>query len=347
MPTLPGTSSWAYTRMAENADARMKPITTLSTPVQARPTYGSARVNGSTPRIEHQMTSFRPNRSPTGPPMIVPAATAPRKANRWSCALCTLDAEPVDQVERVVARDAGQVDVLGEDQHDEHAEGEPHLGRRQRRVRLRGGRAGRGRAARGAAGTTRPRARAPRWRAAPRRENQATLPWPARQHDERGHAAGRSPSRCSRPPGTATARSRAGRPTPSAPRASDSGWNTAEPRPDEPGRHEQAADRCASPTSSSRPTKREPHARHQRVRLGMMVGIQPDDRLQQRRGELEREGDQADLAEVQMEARLEHGIHGRQQRLHHVVEQVAEADGEQDGKRGRHARKSSAGWVDG
>ena len=103
MPTLPGTSSWAYTRIAENAEARIRPITTLSTPVQNRFTWGSARVNGSTPRMEHQITSLRPKRSPTGPPMIVPAATAPRNTNRWSCALCTADAEVVDQVERVVA----------------------------------------------------------------------------------------------------------------------------------------------------------------------------------------------------------------------------------------------------
>ena len=35
------------------------------------------------------MTYFRPIRSPTGPPMNVPAATAPRNTNRWTCALCT------------------------------------------------------------------------------------------------------------------------------------------------------------------------------------------------------------------------------------------------------------------
>ena len=65
-----------------------------------------------------------------------------------------------------------------------------------------------------------------------------------------------------------------------------------------------------------------------------MVGVEPDQRLQQRGGELEREGDQADLGEIQRERGLEHRIHRRQQRLHHVVEQVAEADGEQDRKSG-------------
>ena len=38
-------------------------------------------------------------------------------------------AEVVDQIERVVARDAREVDVLGKDQHDQHGEREPHLAR--------------------------------------------------------------------------------------------------------------------------------------------------------------------------------------------------------------------------
>ena len=38
------------------------------------------------PKIEHQITYFRPIRSPTGPPMKVPAATALRNTNRWICA---------------------------------------------------------------------------------------------------------------------------------------------------------------------------------------------------------------------------------------------------------------------
>ena len=89
IPTLPGTSSCAYTRIAENADARIRPITTLSTPVHSRFAYGSASVNGSTPRMDAQMTYLRPILSPTGPPMMVPAATAPRNAKRKSCARCT------------------------------------------------------------------------------------------------------------------------------------------------------------------------------------------------------------------------------------------------------------------
>jgi hypothetical protein len=46
-------------------------------------------VNGSTPKIEPQMTYFRPNRSPIGPPSTVPAATATRKMNRSICEVRT------------------------------------------------------------------------------------------------------------------------------------------------------------------------------------------------------------------------------------------------------------------
>src|SRR6185437_13156606 len=89
IPTFPGTSSCAYTRIAEKADARITPMTTLSTAVQKRFAYGSTSVNGSTPRMEHQITYLRPTLSPTGPPMMVPAATAPSRMKRWICDDCT------------------------------------------------------------------------------------------------------------------------------------------------------------------------------------------------------------------------------------------------------------------
>src|SRR6267142_779704 len=65
VPTLLGTSSCAKTRIVENADARINPITTLKIPVQNKFAYGSINVNGSTPRIEYQITTLRPIRSPT------------------------------------------------------------------------------------------------------------------------------------------------------------------------------------------------------------------------------------------------------------------------------------------
>ncbi len=39
-----------------------------------------------------------------------------------------------------------------------------------------------------------------------------------------------------------------------------------------------------------------------------------------------------DLAEIQMERRLENGINRRDQRLHHVVQEVAEGGREQNGE---------------
>ncbi len=75
--------------MAENAEAKMKPMTKVSATVSGRPAWGSQSVNGATPRIEAQMTRFRPMRSPTGPPIIVPSATAARKMNRRNCEVFT------------------------------------------------------------------------------------------------------------------------------------------------------------------------------------------------------------------------------------------------------------------
>src|SRR5882672_2296905 len=82
VPTFVGTSSCAKTKIVENADARINPITTLKIPVQNKFAYGSISVNGKTPRIEYQITTLRPMRSPTGPPKNVPAATAPKNANK-------------------------------------------------------------------------------------------------------------------------------------------------------------------------------------------------------------------------------------------------------------------------
>ena len=72
--------------------------------------------------------------------------------------------------------------------------------------------------------------------------------------------------------------------------------------------------------------QREHHAAGQRQRRRAPVRIKPDERLQHRRGDLIDQRDEADLTEVEVEIRLQIRIDRRQQRLHHVVEQVAEAD---------------------
>ncbi len=78
------------------------------------------------------------------------------------------------------------------------------------------------------------------------------------------------------------------------------------------------------------PGQRRSHRHRQRPGEGMAVGDHADHRLQQRGGDLEAEGQKSDLPEIQREFGLQHGIECRQQRLHHVVQQVAEADRGED-----------------
>ena len=108
-------------------------MTIVSASVQNRSTCGSSSVNGATPRIETQITGLRPMRSPTGPPTSVPTADANRKRNRCICALCTERPNLLDQVERVEAADARDVEVLREDQHQQHGDRASTLRARQRR----------------------------------------------------------------------------------------------------------------------------------------------------------------------------------------------------------------------
>ena len=56
--------------------------------------------------------------------------------------------------------------------------------------------------------------------------------------------------------------------------------------------------------------------------FGMAVGVVADPGLQQRRGQLEGQGDQADLGERQAIVGLEHRVDRRQHRLNQVVDQV-------------------------
>ncbi len=100
--------------------------------------------------------------------------------------------------------------------------------------------------------------------------------------------------------------------------------------------------------------ERERHADRQRIRLRPPVCVEADDRLQQRGGELVGQRDQTDLAEIEVEAALEDRIDRRQQRLHHVVQQVAEAQRRQDAEcrargegtgAGGHERRSGGGRL--
>ena len=71
----------------------------------------------------------------------------------------------------------------------------------------------------------------------------------------------------------------------------------------------------------------------------MAVGIAADERLQDRGGHLEDERDETDLGERKTEFGFEQRIDRRNHRLHHVVEQMGDADEQQD------RRRSFAGAV--
>src|SRR5258708_17174244 len=85
-----------------------------------------------------------------------------------------------------------------------------------------------------------------------------------------------------------------------------------------------------SQRQQQQPNERESSAGGERMRLGAAVGVETDKRLEERRRRLAGERDQADLAEVEMERAFQQRIDRRDQRLHHVVEEMAEADGGQN-----------------
>ena len=76
--------------------------------------------------------------------------------------------------------------------------------------------------------------------------------------------------------------------------------------------------------------QRERHRRGQGVGHRAPVGEEADQRLQQRGGDLESEGDQSGLEKRQRELLAKHRIQRRGERLHHVVEHVRAAGGEQN-----------------
>jgi hypothetical protein len=85
----------------------------------------------------------------------------------------------------------------------------------------------------------------------------------------------------------------------------DSGWNTDEPVP--PGGRHQHGGEVGRHRQQQQAAQRGAHAEGQRMRLGVPVGVQAHQRLQQRGRELVGQRDQPDLREAQAELALEHG----------------------------------------
>ncbi len=81
--------------------------------------------------------------------------------------------------------------------------------------------------------------------------------------------------------------------------------------------------------------ERDRHADRQRIRLRIFVRIKPDQRLQQRAGELEGERNQANLAEAEPERGLKDGVDGWQQRLNGIVQEMRTAEHYQECKKSR------------
>ena len=101
---------------------------------------------------------------------------------------------------------------------------------------------------------------------------------------------------------------------------------------------------AAGEREQQQPEQGEAHAGGEAEGDRPLVGDMADHRLKHAGGELVDEGDGTDLAEAQPEARLEDRVDRRQQRLHHVVQQMAEADGAEDERRGaRHRLRRAVG----
>ena len=98
-------------------------------------------------------------------------------------------------------------------------------------------------------------------------------------------------------------------------------------------RAEQQRGIAARMRKHDQPQQGAAHAGHQRKRLRPPVRVHADHRLQQRSRQLKGQRDQSDLREVEAVGVLDERIDGRQQRLHHVVEQMREAERHHDRER--------------
>ena len=76
----------------------------------------------------------------------------------------------------------------------------------------------------------------------------------------------------------------------------------------------------------------------------MAIGVEADDRLQQRACQLQHERDEAHLREIELEVLLEDRIDRGDQRLHHVVEKMAEAECRENFEGCIHQPVQSHGW---
>jgi len=86
------------------------------------------RVKGATPRMENQMTYFRPTRSPMA---ADEGACGDREKKEEEVHLSVLVGyvELVDQVEHIIAAHGSHIKVFGEDENEQDRQGDRDAGR--------------------------------------------------------------------------------------------------------------------------------------------------------------------------------------------------------------------------
>src|SRR5713101_3500939 len=96
------------------------------------------------------------------------------------------------------------------------------------------------------------------------------------------------------------------------------------------GRGSENGSVAESQCQSQQSGQADAHAHRQGIRLRAVVGIETDKRLEDGGGQLQREGDQAHLAEIKMKRVLEERIDSGDQRLQRVIQEVAKANREKN-----------------
>ena len=222
------------------------------------------------------------------------------------------DVKSIDEVERVEGAETREVDVLREHEHEQHRDRGGHLAAREvmeRRV------VAAVRAAAGAHVVAVPDADLPehdhRRQRGDRKPGQAALP--VLEHDE---SRQQRPERRPRVAADLEERLREA--------VLSSGCQPGDARrlrmedrradADQRGGREHCRE-MVGPRQEQQPRQRESHADGQRLRLRLAIREIADHRLEERRGELVGERDQADVPEVEGERGLEDRIDRRQQRL--------------------------------
>ena len=159
-------------------------------------------------------------------------------------------------------------------------------------------------------------------------ENQAMLPWPRGTTMNAASSGPIADPVAAAQAGTATARSHSVRRRPCGRRAKIRDGRRRTPGRPSPRRQDHWI--AVGDRQQQQAEQAAAHGDRKGERLRPLVGHHADDRLQQRRGQLKCQGDQADLPEVQPIGVLQDRVDRRDQRLVHVIQKVAEAQRHQD-----------------